>query len=119
MRTHLLAALVLCCASLWSGAAHGACRDHSRDPTWMELAVPEGAPRPADVTAFSFITDETTVDMVTQKVGPPHASADTRPTKLVWCLPDGSEVSVVTRDGTTILFVRHNGKTLFKRGKKK
>jgi hypothetical protein len=119
MRNYLLAALALCGGSLWAGSVHGACKDHSRDPTWVELAVPEGAPRPADVNAFSFISDETTVDMVTRKVGPPHASAAVRPTKLIWCLPDGSEVSVVTRDGTTIMFVRHGGKTLFKRGKKK
>lgn len=117
MRTCLLALLP---ALAWSaaGVAHGACKDHSRDPMFVELAVPEGARRPADVGAFAFIDDATTVQMVSEKVGPPDASAGGRSTRLIWCLPDGSEVAIASADGTTILNVRHGSRLLYRRKKK-
>jgi hypothetical protein len=116
MRTYLLAALPLLALT---GTAHGACKDQSRDSTYVQLAVPEGAPRPADAGAFAFIGDGTTLQQVVAKVGPPDASAGVRPGRLIWCLPDGSEVSIASADGTTILNVRHGSKALYKRGRKK
>ena len=113
-RTLLVVTLLLA-----AGAAHGACKDHSRDLSFIELAVPEGAPRPADVNAFAFIGDDTTVKMVEEKVGPPNASAGSNPPRLIWCLPDGTEVTIATSDGSTIVNVRHDGKVIYKRAKKK
>ncbi len=117
MRAYLLTAL-LAALAFSAGLAHGACKDHSRDPSFVELAVPEGAPRPADIGAFAFIGDDTTIPVVMEKVGPPDASAGARPSRIIWCLPDGSEVSIYSDDGRTILTVRHGSKLLYKRNKK-
>ena len=57
----------------------------SRDPSFIELAVPDDAIRPTGVADFSFITDETTVDALIAKVGPPDASQGTRTIRLIWC----------------------------------
>ncbi len=52
-----------CCAPL---AHAGNCVDkHARDPTFVALAVPENAPRPADVSAFSVIDATITVEKLT------------------------------------------------------
>ena len=115
MKAALLIALA-CSASL---AQAGNCVDkHARDPTFVQLAVPEDAPRPADVSAFAGIDETVTVEKLTAKVGPPDGSMGESVTILIWCLPDG-EVQVSTRDGTTIDRLRHNGKVIYDRKKKK
>lgn len=118
MKVLLLAATLACAASL---AHAGNCIDrHARDPGFVQLAVPDGAPRPADASAFSIVDDTMTVDKLGEKVGPPDGSmaGGTKTTILVWCVPDG-EVRVSTRDGSTIESVRHNGKVVYDRKKKK
>jgi len=116
MKSCLLAAAFACSAPL---AQAGSCVDkHARDPTFVVLAVPENAARPAVVSAFSGIDETITVEKLTVKVGPPDGSMGETITILVWCLPDG-EVRVSTRDGTTIDLVRHNGKVIYDRKKKK
>ena len=115
MKAALLIALA-CSASL---AQAGNCVDkHARDPTFVQLAVPENAPRPADASAFAGIDETVTVEKLTAKVGPPDGSMGESITVLIWCLPDG-EVQVSTRDGTTIDRVRHDGKVIYDRKKKK
>jgi hypothetical protein len=99
--------------------AHAACpQKHSRAATFMELSVPEGAPRPADADAFGVVDADMTIAKLFQAVGPPDASDGESTTIYVYCLPDGSEVRVGTRDGTTIDYVRHGRKELYKRKKK-
>ena len=56
----LLLALTLMFVAHEAGAA--CTKKHSRDPTFVELAVPDDAPRPSSVEDFRFITDETTFD---------------------------------------------------------
>lgn len=105
-----------CCAPL---AHAGSCVDkHARDPTFVQLAVPDNAARPKDVSAFSAVDETITVEKLTAQVGPPDGSMGETISILVWCLPDG-EVQVSTRDGTTIDRVRHNGKVIYDRKKKK
>ena len=105
------------------GAAHdanAACAEkRSRDPSFVELAVPEGSIRPAGAADFSFITDETTVDALIAKVGPPDASQGTRVTRLIWCFADSTELWVETRDRVIIESARHKGKDFYRRGKAK
>jgi hypothetical protein len=108
----------LACSSL---AQAGNCIDkHARDPNFVQLAVPDNAPRPADASAFSIVDETVTVDKLTRKIGPPDGSTGTGTSTsiLVWCVPDG-EVRVSTRDGSTIEQVRHNGKVVYDRKKKK
>ena len=115
----ILLAATLACSACWAQA--GNCIDkHANDPNFVQLAVPERAPRPADATAFAIVDENLTVEKLNEKVGPPDASmgSGTRTTILVWCVPDG-EVRVSTRDGSTIELVRHNGKVVFDRKKKK
>ena len=118
MRTILIATALACFAPL---AQAGNCVDkHARDPTFVQLAIPDNAPRPADATAFSIVDDAMTVETLSGKIGPPDGSmgSGTKTTILVWCVPDG-EVRVSTRDGSTIESVRHNGKVVYERKKKK
>jgi hypothetical protein len=118
MKSLLLAAALACCASL---AQAGSCVDkHARDPNFVQLAIPDNAPRPADAGAFSIVDDAMTVETLSNKVGPPDGSMGTggKTTILVWCVADG-EVRVSTRDGSTIESVRHNGKVVYERKKKK
>ena len=104
------------------GAAHdanAACAEkRSRDPSFVELSVPDDAIRPAGVADFSFITEETTVDALIAKVGPPDASQGTRKIRLIWCFADATEVWVDTPDRVVIETVRHKGHAIFKRQKK-
>jgi hypothetical protein len=110
-------ALALLIATHEAGAA--CAEKRSRDVTFMELAVPDGAPRPSGPQDFSFITDETTVDQMVAKIGPPDASQGTRTSTFIYCFADGTELSVESRDRVAIDSVRYKGKQLFKRGKKK
>jgi hypothetical protein len=115
MRTLLPALLMLAAA----GANAGCPAKHSRADTFMELSVPEGAPRPADANAFNVVNDDMTIAKLFAAVGPPDASDGATTTIYVYCLPDGSEVRVGTRDGTTIDYVRHDREELYRRKKKK
>jgi hypothetical protein len=100
--------------------AIAACAEkRSRDPSFVELAVPDDAIRPVGVADFSFINDETTVDAVIAKVGPPDASQGTRSTRLIWCFADDTELWLDTPDRVVIESVRHKGHEIYKRKKKK
>ena len=100
--------------------AGAACtKKHSSDPTYVELAVPDDAPRPSSVEDFKFITDETTYDQLVARVGPPDASSGSRTTYLIWCFADGTELTVATKDHVVIENVRYDGHQIYKRGKKK
>lgn len=115
---NILPAIALACSSI---AHAGNCIDkHARDPNFMQLAIPENAPRPVDASAFSIVDDTMTVEKLNEKIGPPDGSTSsgTSTTILVWCVPDG-EVRVSTRDGSAIEQVRHNGKVVYERKKKK
>jgi hypothetical protein len=107
---------------LLAGLAHtaqaGCVEKRSRDPSFIELTVPEGAIRPAGVQDFAFVNDETTVDEVFAKAGPPDASQGTRLTYFIWCFADGTELTLQTRDRSGIEWLRHDGKMIYKRGKK-
>jgi hypothetical protein len=111
------AALVLLFAAHEASAA--CAEKRSRDPSFVELAVPDGSIRPSGPADFSFITDETTVDALIAKVGPPDASQGTRITRLIWCFADSTELWVETRDRVIIESARHKGKEFFRRGKEK
>jgi hypothetical protein len=116
MKTALLLLAILFAAH----DASAACAEkRSRDTSFVELAVPDGAIRPTGVADFGFITDETTVDALIAKVGPPDASQGTRTIRLIWCFADTTEMWVDTPDRVVIESVRHNGKSIFRRGKKK
>ena len=112
-------ALLVLAGLLAAHDATAACAEkRSRDPSYIELSVPEGAIRPAGVEDFSFITDDTTVDALIAKVGPPDASQGTRKIRLIWCLADSTEVWVDSPDRVIIETVRHKGFGIFKRKKK-
>jgi len=113
----LLLVLTLLLAANEAGAACS--QKHSRDNTFVELAVPDGAPRPKGVEDFKFITDETTFDELVAKVGPPDASYGSRTSYMIWCFADGTELTVATKDRIAIENVRYDGKQIFKRTKKK
>ena len=113
----LLLALTLMFAAHEAGAACSEKR--SRDPSFVELAVPDDAPRPAGASDFSFVTDETTYDQLVAKVGPPDASSGSRTSYFIWCFADGKELLVATKDRIVIDFMRYDGHQIYKRGKKK
>ena len=62
---------------------------------------------------------ETTVDALIAKVGPPDASQGTSVIRLIWCFADSTELWLETPDRVIIESVRHKGKVIFKRAKKK
>jgi len=97
----------------------GCVQKRSRDPSFIELAIPDGARRPASTDEFKFITDDTTVDALVKQVGPPDASQGDRVIRLIWCFADGKELWLATRDRVVIEEVRVDGHQFFKRGKKK
>jgi hypothetical protein len=100
--------------------ADAACaQKRSRDPSFVELAIPDGARRPENAQEFAFVTDDTTVDQLVEKVGPPDASQGTRMIYLIWCFADGKELTLATRDRVVIEYIRNDGKAFYKRGKKK
>jgi hypothetical protein len=120
MKTFLGIALALITLSAANAAQAGACGDrHARVVSFNELLVPDGAPRPADASAFSIVDDDMTVEKLFALVGPPDASDGTTTTIYVYCFGDGSEVRVGTRDGSTIEYVRRDGHEMYKRKKKK
>jgi hypothetical protein len=99
-------------------ATAGCAEKRSRDPSFVELAVPDGAIRPAGPADFGFVDDATTVDALIAKVGPPDASQGTKKIRLIWCFADATEVWVDTPDRVVIESVRHKGKEIYKRKKK-
>jgi hypothetical protein len=115
MKTALFALLGLLAAH----DATAACAEkRSRDPSYIELSVPDGAIRPTGVADFSFIADDTTVDALIARVGPPDASQGTRKIRLIWCFADSTELWVDTPDRVIIETVRHKGREIYKRRKK-
>lgn len=120
MRTayRLLVALLL--TASFALPAHAACKEkRSRDPSFIALAVPDGALRPSGAQDFAFVTDETTYEQLVAKVGPPDASQGTSISQFIWCFSDGTELSLYTRDQVGIEQIRHDGKQIYKRKKKK
>lgn len=107
-------------AAALSPAAQAACKEkRSRDVSFVELAVPDGAIRPTGPQDFTFVTDDTTYGQLLDKVGPPDAAQGTRISYFIWCFADGTELKVATPDSVAINEIRHEGKLLYKRGKKK
>jgi len=103
----------IACAA-FSGAAFADCPDRlQRDPAFVALAAPDGAPRAQSAEDFRFVGDTTTLEELQAKVGPPDGTKGAR--RLVWCPPDGKVVEVESRTGTDIKFVRVNGKAVYKR----
>ena len=116
--TRVAVAVLLACFTVH--ATQAAClQKRSRDLSFVELAVPAGAPRPAGIEEFRFITDATTLEELTARVGPPDAASGTRVSYYIYCFADGSEAWVASRDKLTIDSVRHAGKLIFKRGKRR
>jgi hypothetical protein len=117
-RSALLAIALL--APAFASNAQAACKEkRSRDVSFVELAVPDGAIRPAGPQDFAFVTDDTTYDQLVAKVGPPDAAQGTRTAYFIWCFADGTELKVATPDNIAITEIRHEGKLVYKRGKKK
>ena len=115
---HTLLMVALLAAA--AGPAPAACKEkRSRDVSFVELAVPEGAIRPAGAQDFTFVTDDTTYDQLVAKVGPPDAAKGSGVSYYIWCFADGTELTVATPDRVVINDIRHEGKLLYKRGKKK
>lgn len=107
-------------AAVFVDSAQAACQQkRSRDLSFVELAVPEGSLRPAGAQDFAFVTDDVTYEQLVARVGPPDASQGDRISQYIWCFADGSELNVYTRDRVVIEQIRHNGKQIYKRAKKK
>jgi hypothetical protein len=116
MKHALLVLLLL----LVADSALAACKEkRSRDPSFIELSVPEDAIRPSGPDDFRFVTDDTTIEQLFARVGPPDASSGSGIYNFVWCFADGTELKVSSRDRVAIDQVRHEGKLLFKRSRKK
>lgn len=115
---NILLATAFLAASLTT--AEAACKQkRSRDPSFIELAVPEGSIRPTSAQDFAFVTDDTTYPELVARVGPPDASQGSSTSQYIWCFADGTELNVSTRDQVVIERIRHDGKQIYRRGKKK
>ena len=107
-----LSAVLACVA----GTAQAACPEKlTRIPEVVELAQTDAviAATPTSAEAFEFVDDTTTLDGLMAKVGTPHASRGLR--TFYWCLPDGTVVSVISKTGTDIRYVRVDNKVVYKR----
>jgi hypothetical protein len=103
--------------ALCAQAAFGGCPERlQRDPLYVELAIDDKVPRPTSVDDFKFITDETTLDELKARLGTPDAAKGAN--QFLWCLPDGTVMTVLSRDGSEIREVRASGKLFYKRKKK-
>jgi Flp pilus assembly protein TadG len=110
MKPLLLGALLLAAGA----QASAACPDSMmRDPTFVALAVDENMPRPTSVEDFRFIGDTTTFSQMTAKVGTPDAVKGSR--TFLYCLADGTVITVSSNDGTDIKYVRVGSKLIYKR----
>jgi hypothetical protein len=106
--------LVILAGLLGCQGAFAACPESmQRDPSFVTLAVDEKTPRPSSADDFKFIGDTTTLDELQVKLGSPDAAKGTH--TFVWCLADGTIVTVTSRDGSDIRQVRAGGKLLYKR----
>lgn len=95
-------------------AVFAACPESmGRDPTFVLLAVDEKALRPKGAEDFGFIGDTTTLAEVSAKVGGPDGAKGQN--TFVWCLANGTIVTIVSRDGSDIRYVRVGSKTIYKR----
>jgi hypothetical protein len=110
---HWLIILLALCAN----AAFGGCPERlQRDPLYVEFAIEDNVPRPTSIDDFKFIDDDTTLDQLKAKLGAPNAAKGE--SQFLWCLPDGTVMTVLSRDGTEIREVRASGKLVYKRKKK-
>jgi hypothetical protein len=115
MRQVFLALLLL----LVADPALAACKEkRSREPSFIELSVPDDAVRPSGPDDFKFVTDDTTIEQLFARVGPPDASSGSGIYNFIWCFADGTELKVSSRDRLAIDQVRHEGNLLFKRARK-
>ena len=109
--------LLIVLLALGANAAFAACPERMlRDPLFVSLAVDENAPRPKSVEDFKFIDETTTLDDLTRKVGPPDAAKGAN--VVIYCLADGTVITVASRDSNDIREVRASGKLVYKRKKK-
>jgi hypothetical protein len=121
MRSHAIGVLsaALLLSAVVALPAQAACKQKRRDPSFVELAVPDDAIRPKGVEDFAFVTDDVTYDQLIARAGPPDASQGTsRLSRFIWCFADGTELTLATRDRVSIEYIRHDGKLIYKRGKK-
>lgn len=110
LKTAFAFASLLCAAA----GAQAACPEKmARDPSFVTLAVEDGALRPKSVDDFRFVDDTTTIEQLQAKVGTPDAAKGER--TFVWCLPDGMIVTVSTGKGSDIRYVRADGQVIYKR----
>lgn len=118
MRIQILSAVFL--LAMFAAPAGAACQERrSRDPSFIELAVPEDAIRPAGAEDFAFVNEDVTYDQLVAKVGPPDASqGSSRTSFYIWCFADGTELQVATRDRVVIDYIRYKGRQIYKRPKK-
>jgi hypothetical protein len=113
-----LAALALLSMIATDALAAPCKQRRNREPSFIELAIPEDAIRPASAADFAFVDDDTTVEQLFTKVGPPDASAGTGTYQFVYCFADGTELRVYSRDRVAIDAIRHEGRQIYKRKKK-
>lgn len=116
MRLTALTLLLMLLADV--GLAAPCQQKRSRDPTFIELVVPDDAIRPSGAGDFAFVNDDTTVDQLFARVGPPDAAAGTSGHQFIYCFADGTELRVYSRDRVAIDAIRHEGKAIFKRKRK-
>jgi hypothetical protein len=116
MRTTLTAMLLMLAAN--AAWAIPCAEKRNRDPSFVALAVPEDALRPSGATDFSFVNDDTTIEQLFAKVGPPDASSGSGLYQFIYCFADGTELRVISRDRIAIDAIRHDGKQIYKRKKK-
>jgi hypothetical protein len=117
MKTILLTLVLLCCAD---AALAAPCQQkRNRDAAFVELVVPDDAIRPAGAQDFAFVNDDTTIEQLFAKVGPPDASSGSGTYHFIYCFTDGTELRVISRDRVAIDSIRHEGKQLFKRTRKR
>ena len=114
----LLLALTLMFAAHEAGAA--CAEKRSRDPSFVELAVPDDAPRPAERRGLPLHHRRDHLRSARRQGRAARRRARARaPATFIWCFADGTELTVATKDRVVIESVRYDGKEIFKRAKKK
>lgn len=87
-----------------------------RKPGFLALAVDTAVARASSSDAFAFIDEQTTLAQIAAKVGTPDGAMPSGSNTVhVYCLADGNNVFVASRDGTLVQWVRVNNKRTFKR----
>jgi len=109
MRQTVFACLLIAAPAVFAGCPESM----GRDPTFVLLAIDAQAPRAKSAAEFGFIGDSTTLDQVSAKVGSPDGAKAQH--TFVWCLADGTVVTITSRDGSDIKSVRVGSKTIYKR----